>query len=168
MAIRYTDRRGAPPKEGWFPTRPLSFDTVRLPTIRSGEDIADIRGPVAIFPPFTTVALYLSLGLLGIAALYALWRVSRRIRRQIQLARMSAKERALQELSDLLAQRLIEQGRIKEFYFELTMIVRRYIERAHRVRAPEQTTEEFLKAVSWNPDFPPGVNGTVARLPAGG
>jgi hypothetical protein len=41
------------------------------------------------------------------------------------------------------------------------MIVRRYIERRHRVRAPEQTTQEFLRAVSSDPRFAPQV---VERL----
>jgi hypothetical protein len=33
------------------------------------------------------------------------------------------------------------------------LIVRRYIGRAHSIRAPEQTTEEFLLAASRNPQF---------------
>ena len=33
------------------------------------------------------------------------------------------------------------------------MIVRRYIERQHSIRAPEQTTQEFLDAIAGNPHF---------------
>jgi hypothetical protein len=57
------------------------------------------------------------------------------------------------ELAALLKRDLIARGDPKEFYLELTMIVRRYIERSHGVRAPEQTTEEFLAAASWDPRF---------------
>jgi hypothetical protein len=37
---------------------------------------------------------------------------------------------------------------VKSYYVELTAIVRRYIERTTGIRAPEQTTEEFLREVS--------------------
>jgi hypothetical protein len=70
---------------------------------------------------------------------------------------MSPRERALRELSALLAKDLIAHDQPKEFYLELTMIVRRYIERQHAIRAPEQTTEEFLVAVSQDSRFPPPV-----------
>ena len=35
-----------------------------------------------------------------------------------------------------------------QFYVELTAVVRRYIERTTGIRAPEQTTEEFLREIS--------------------
>jgi hypothetical protein len=37
------------------------------------------------------------------------------------------------------------------------MVVRRYIERTHGIRAPEQTTEEFLAAATRHPRFTPPV-----------
>ena len=93
------------------------------------------------------------LALLAAAALYGLWFVGRRIRRTIRLQRMSPKERALHELAELIAKDLIARRQLKEFYSEITLIVRRYIERAHAIRAPEQTTEEFLLAVTHDPRF---------------
>ena len=39
--------------------------------------------------------------------------------------------------------------------------MRRYIERAHSIRAPEQTTEEFLLAAAHNPQFRPEVLGKL-------
>ena len=54
-------------------------------------------------------------------------------------------------------QRLIEQNLaeidVKLFYVELTGIVRRYIERTTGVRAPEQTTEEFLREITAKETF---------------
>ena len=43
---------------------------------------------------------------------------------------------------------------VKQFYVELTAIVRRYIERTKGIRAPEQTTQEFLLEISRRKDFP--------------
>jgi hypothetical protein len=37
---------------------------------------------------------------------------------------------------------------------ELTGLVRRYIERTQGIRAPEQTTQEFLAEIARRPDFP--------------
>ncbi len=62
------------------------------------------------------------------------------------------------ELAYIELQRLLEDERVKEdvklFYLELTAIVRRYIERTTGIRAPERTTQEFLREVSRRPDFP--------------
>ena len=68
---------------------------------------------------------------------------------------MSPIERAWVELDRLLKKGLPGRGRYKDFYVELTMVVRRYIERRHSVRAPNLTTEEFLAAAKDNPAFTP-------------
>ena len=73
------------------------------------------------------------------------------------LRRLSPAERAVRELDALLAKDLIRRGKVKDFYVELTMVVRRYIERQHGIRAPEQTTQEFLRAAGDDRRFPPAV-----------
>lgn len=56
-------------------------------------------------------------------------------------------EIAQEALTALLARELPAQGLFQEFYLSLTAIVRTYIEGTTGVRAPEQTTEEFLRAM---------------------
>ena len=68
----------------------------------------------------------------------------------VKIHRMSPIERALYELDVLLKKGLPGRGLYKDFYVELTMVVRRYIERRHDVRAPNLTTEEFLRAAQRN------------------
>jgi len=51
---------------------------------------------------------------------------------------------ALRALAELQAADLVEAGRIREFYYRLSEIVRAYIERKFSLAAPEMTTEEFL------------------------
>ena len=62
------------------------------------------------------------------------------------------------ELAGMELQRLrrsdLAASDVKLFYVELTGIVRRYIERTKGVRAPEQTTQEFLDEISRRKDFP--------------
>ncbi|MEQ8850675.1 MAG: hypothetical protein RIB32_02720 [Phycisphaerales bacterium] len=57
-----------------------------------------------------------------------------------------ADEVALERLDELLQRDLVGAGRVQEFYHEISLILRRYIEDRFGLRAPEQTTEEFLEA----------------------
>ncbi|MDO9541610.1 MAG: hypothetical protein Q7J98_04745 [Kiritimatiellia bacterium] len=153
MAITWINCEQTPPSGGWFASRPIIFQPVAVSKTPTGATINDITAPAWIYPPFKTVALWMFFIICAAGVIYLLWWLSRRIHKAIQLRRMSPRERALYELNELLAQDLIGKEKIKEFYLELTMIVRRYIERAHAIRAPEQTTEEFLIAATRNPEF---------------
>jgi len=151
------------PPSDWIATRPVTYDTAPLTAHPSDARVGTLRSPIWIRPSLKTIAL----GLLLLAALASasvvLWKLFRRVRREIALRRLSPRDRALFELNELLQRGWIEGDRIKDFYFELTMIVRCYIERAHAIRAPEQTTEEFLEAVSRDARFN---RETVQRLRA--
>jgi hypothetical protein len=140
-------------KGGWFMTRPINFKSTGVIIGLPPASIHEFLGPVWIFPPIKMVAGWIALILGTIAVLVLIWWLSKRVHKAIKLRRMSPRERALYELNELLALGLVEKQKIKEFYLEITMIVRRYIERAHHIRAPEQTTEEFLVTATQNPEF---------------
>ena len=55
-----------------------------------------------------------------------------------------AHEIAYEILRRLAEDRLVEAGRVKEFYERLSDCLRHYIEYRFELRAPERTTEEFL------------------------
>jgi hypothetical protein len=59
-------------------------------------------------------------------------------------APLPAHQIAYNELENLRALNLISEGRIKEYYYRLSNIVRHYIESRFKLMAPERTTEEFL------------------------
>ena len=84
---------------------------------------------------------------------YGIWWVAKKIVQKVREHRMSPIERAMLELNRLLEKGLPGRGRYKDFYVELTMVVRRYIQRRHSVRAPNLTTYEFLCAAAQNPAF---------------
>lgn len=156
MALAWADASGRQPARGWVQTASLVIPSEPLPAT-AGAARNDIAPLIRILPSFREILPWL-LAAAGLAALAAAaWFLARRLRRAIRLRRMSPRERALLELSDLVARGLIAAGEVKAFYFELTMIVRRYIERRHAIRAPEQTTEEFLAAARRNPRFNPAV-----------
>ena len=58
---------------------------------------------------------------------------------------MSPIDRAWVELDRLIKKGLPGRGRYKDFYVELTMVVRRYVQRKYGIKAPHLTTEEFLR-----------------------
>ena len=68
--------------------------------------------------------------------------------------RMSPVERAWVELDRLMKKGLPGRGKFKDFYVELTMVVRRYVRRQHGIKAPHLTTEEFFAATRASDEFP--------------
>ena len=83
--------------------------------------------------------------LVVLAVLAALVWLARYIARRVKEHRMSPIERAWVELDRLLKKGLPGRGRYKDFYVELTMVVRRYVQRKYGIKAPHLTTEEFLR-----------------------
>jgi hypothetical protein len=77
------------------------------------------------------------------AAAYVVVR-RRRLSRGHARAFKPAHEIAYERLRRLVGDNPVERGRIKEFYERVSNILRHYIEDRFSVRAPEQTTEEFL------------------------
>ena len=57
------------------------------------------------------------------------------------------------ELQVLLHDDPLARGELQTFFVELTLVVRRYIERTTGVRAAEETTEEFLREMRSHPAF---------------
>ena len=55
-----------------------------------------------------------------------------------------AHEIAYERMRILVAENLIEKNQVKQFYERINTILRHYIEHRFNLRAPEQTTEEFL------------------------
>ena len=60
------------------------------------------------------------------------------------MPKLLAHEVAYKQLQALRQKDLIRQGRIKEYYSEISDIIRHYLENRFLLKAPEMTTEEFL------------------------
>ena len=74
---------------------------------------------------------------------------------------MSPHEWAFDQLQSLIDEQLVERGLVPEFYFRLSMIVRRYLERRFDLMAREQTTEEFMREAQRSLKLPDGCRTTV-------
>jgi len=66
---------------------------------------------------------------------------------------LPAHEWAQWQIARLIAEDLIVKGRVYDFYYRISDIVRGYVERRFAVTAPEMTTEEFLAAASSDARF---------------
>jgi hypothetical protein len=107
-------------------------------------DIADIE-PVMDMPGQFRAAWWTVGIAAAIVAVVGGWFLLRR-KGQAGLMKVMvpAHELAYQRLRELVAEDLVGQGRVKEFYERVSNILRHYIEDRFELRAPERTTEEFL------------------------
>lgn len=135
-----------------FVAGPVKFD---LPAVRepvTGEIECD---PKKDLPPLSWKLVgWIALALAALAAvLVAIVAFVRYLARRVKEHRMSPIERAWAELDRLLKKGLPGRGRYKDFYVELTMVVRRYIQRKYGISAPHMTTEEFLRTAQPSDDL---------------
>jgi len=154
FAVQVDDTRTRPATTTWFATRTVTFPAEPTPAIVSGEPEVSLR-PFWIPPTLRTVSIWIGIVVLAIVFVALLLRGALAISRNMKERRMSPRERAFAELDRLLRRNLVKNHLYKDFYIELTMVVRRYIERAHLIHAPEQTTQEFLAAAAHHPHFRP-------------
>lgn len=126
---------------------PIYFDPPSSREVVTGGMEIDPRKDL---PPLSWRLVGWIAGSLAAAAvvLSALWLLMRFLVRKVKEHRMSPIERAWVELDRLLKKGLPGRGRYKDFYVELTMVVRRYVQRKYGIRAPHLTTEEFLREVT--------------------
>lgn len=134
---------------------PFPEITLRVESLLTDTNavLAGIKPPVRWARPWPILLLWIGLGALVLAALIAgliFWWVRRQ--KNIPLPPpVPPHVIALQALEALLQRQWIEQENVEPFYVELSQIVRRYIEDRFGLRAPEQTTEEFIRATATSP-----------------
>jgi hypothetical protein len=107
-------------------------------------DIRDIKGPVGL-----NNRLYLYLILLLFLIIVILLVIFLFIKRKQRPEESSippppAHEVAYEALRSLKKRHYLKAGKVREYYFELSDILRRYMENRFNLRAPEMTTDEFL------------------------
>lgn len=96
----------------------------------------------------------LAIGLLAavlVGALVTLVAWRRGARPIAPMVRQSPYRLALDAIARIEAAGYLERGEVDRFYTELSGVIRHYIEGQFGLRAPEQTTEEFLQALMAKP-----------------
>lgn len=111
--------------------------------------LRDIKDPVEIPADIRPVLILAGLGVLALfAGAAGWWWYRRRFRREVSEPPLPAHEAALRELARIEGMDLIRSGQVREYYYLVSNCLRRYLEDRFALRAPEQTTEEFLESVS--------------------
>ncbi len=151
-------------KEGEGETEAHNIETPEVTiTVKSilPEDLEEVKlneiKPPIPFPRSYSLWIWLGIGsalfVAGIATAVILIRRRRKVE-EVWSQRVPAHELAYEELRRLVAEDLVKKGEIKVFYQRLSGIVRHYIENRFGLRAPEQTTEEFLTGLEAAQEFP--------------
>ena len=157
VMVDYVDNRpGSDRQTHTFETKPL-FVNVTSEITSENPVLGELRPASGLLAlPFSYVVVLWSVAGGLVVLLVAIYLVKRhRNKEKIYLAKiLTPSEMAAAELNELVSSGLANRD-IKEFYVGLTGIVRRFIERTTGVRAPEQTTEEFLREVSRRDNFDP-------------
>ena len=112
--------------------------------LRPPQDIVPVRPPWLRYLPWALGLLAL---LLVAAGLYWWWKKRRR-QSEIAQAAEAPHVWASREVQRLEAQKVFEKGKVKEFYFRLSEIMRRYLEAIRGFPAAEYTVEEIARSVS--------------------
>ncbi len=127
----------------------LKVRTVEVDTTRA---IRDIKGPIQAPLTFAELTPYLggatAVGLLIGLVWYYFWRkrINKPLFPVITRAQGPPWETALQNLVLLEDKKLWQNGKIKEYYSELTDIIRHYLNQQHGIEAMEMITSEILEA----------------------
>ena len=127
-----------------------------LPEDLEEVKLNEIKPPVP-FPRSYSLWIWLGIGsaliVSGVAVTVILIRRRKKVE-EVLGQQVSAHELAYEELRRLVAEDLVKKGEIKVFYQRLSGIIRHYIENRFGLRAPEQTTEEFLAGLEAAQEFP--------------
>ncbi len=128
---------------------------VRVAPVTDPDDleIRDVKNPLSIpinWKPYMTAAAA-AIALLGVIAVILVYLYRWRPKPEaLPEPVRPAHELAYQELSELVAQGLLEAGEIEAFYTRLSEIIRRYIALRWRIYALEYTSPEILDALKRN------------------
>jgi hypothetical protein len=125
-----------------------------LPADTAGLQIADIKGPRRLREPLWP---YFVIVLGVLCLIFAGGYLYRRFTGKIETPALPSTppwEIALQRLDVLKGERHIDFGRFKQYYFELSMIIRGYLEGRYNTLAVERTTYELEDDPGLKTDLP--------------
>jgi hypothetical protein len=132
-----------------FSTTTMMLLAVHTVKVDTSQAIKPIIGPLSVPVSFREMLPWILAALAAILVIAGIiWYLNRR-RKKIPVFLLKSKivllphELALQEIEKLRVKKLWQAGKVKEFYSELTEILRRYIEDRFQLPALEQTSAEI-------------------------
>jgi hypothetical protein len=137
-------------------TNPI-FVTIHGVTVDPQGDIKDIKPPIAAPWKFEDFLPYLIVLTILVAALLGYWYYRRKKRQHAEVITFAKPsipptQAALKALHLLEDKKLWQQGKIKQYYSEVTEIIRRFLEDQYRLLALESTSDEIMDQLKLLPD----------------
>lgn len=144
---------------------------IYVKSLLTAEKITDLKNLKDIKPPVLLPTdkkkikkiLFIVIGAL-LLFIIVLWLIAKffKHKNNPQIHIKTPYEIAMEELISLEREHLIEHHQVKEYYFKLSIIIRKYLEGRFNISAPTLTTEEFFKVVTGkkilNPDYTATLN----------
>ncbi len=127
------------------------FLNVTTPVVDTTKAFKPIVGPVREPYTFAEIFPWVLLGLVIIGGIvFLIWYIRRRKKNKPLFVRkpkpaLPPDVEAIQNLEELRLAKVWQQGKVKEFYTQLTDIMRHYFERRYGFDAPEMTSDEILE-----------------------
>jgi hypothetical protein len=131
-------------------TNALPLQVYGMP-VDTTKGITDIKLPYDIKLTFIEILPYIVVALILLTIILVYVRYLRNKKKTSELAEKPAPPQipahllALEQLDELVREKLWQQGKIKLYYSRLTDIIRQYIELRFKVPAMEQTTEDIIR-----------------------
>ena len=130
-------------QSGWSQEDIPGFVIEVKSALEEGAALRDIKGPLSLRRNLKVLFILALAALLAILG-FIFKSLSKEKESPQASPKKPAHEIAYEQLEDLSKKDLIRQGRLKEYYSEISDIIRRYLENRFLLKAPEMTTEEFL------------------------
>jgi hypothetical protein len=137
------------PKGKTIKTEPIKIE-IRTVTVDTSKDIKDVKPPLEVPFRFRDALPYI-LG--AVAAALLAWAIFYFVKKRKTKERIlptipsrPAHELALEALRKLEAERLWQNGRIKDYHSKLSDIIRTYVDRRYDLPAKEMTSEDILSS----------------------
>ena len=128
-------------------TDSLEINVVSMIAKTGSQSMRPIKGPVPVSRrwPMTTIILVLLLAgiLYGLYVIYGKRMPTEHIEVETVQSSKPADEMALEKLNNLKGSKYLQRGEIKEFYVQLSYILREYVENSVYIKTLEMTTEEI-------------------------
>ena len=139
-------------------TAVLPEDPQKQPALAEWGEPLSMKAPF----PWSMVAMIVAAGAVLGLVIFLLLR-KKRVEAALPPPPIPAHVTALEALMALERGQLLERGEAERFFVCLTDIVRTYIEGRFGLRAPEQTTDEFLRAARAHANIPGAHQATLAE-----
>jgi len=144
LSLEYTDKDNS---RGVLLSTSVPISIISLlPENTENLQLKEIREPDTF--NYWKLFVYIFIVIIILGGAFLLYLIIRKRKKNRVIPAISPYEEAINKLTSLLDKNLPQEGRFKEFYFQLNLIIRIYIEKQFSIRAPEQTTEEFLQDLS--------------------